>query len=82
MGDAKKDIWFPAKTYGWGWGAPVAWQGWVVILAYLGLLLGGAVLLLPRLGNMGFLAYVFVITVILFAICWNKGETPRWRWGK
>jgi hypothetical protein len=34
-------IWFPAKRYGWGWGLPVAWQGWVVLLAWLALFVGG-----------------------------------------
>ncbi len=23
-------FWFPVKRYGWGWGLPVRWQGWVV----------------------------------------------------
>lgn len=23
--------WFPAKRYGWGWGLPSSWQGWVVL---------------------------------------------------
>jgi hypothetical protein len=27
--------WFPAKRYGWGWGSPATWQGWVVLLAWL-----------------------------------------------
>lgn len=27
--------WFPAKTFGWGWGLPRTWQGWVVFLVYL-----------------------------------------------
>ena len=24
--------WFPAKRYGWGWGPPQTWQGWVVFV--------------------------------------------------
>jgi hypothetical protein len=28
-----------------------------------------------------FLVYVGVLTVLLVAICWLKGEPPRWRWG-
>jgi hypothetical protein len=28
-----------------------------------------------------FLIYVGVLTVLLVAICWLKGEPPRWRWG-
>jgi hypothetical protein len=27
------EYWFPAKRYGWGWGIPVTWQGWVVFAA-------------------------------------------------
>ena len=26
----KKEYWFAAKTYGWGWGLPTVWQGWLV----------------------------------------------------
>ena len=26
-----KQYWFRAKRYGWGWGLPIAWQGWVVL---------------------------------------------------
>ena len=32
----KKRYWFPAKRYGWGWGFPTTWQGWVTILLYVG----------------------------------------------
>lgn len=27
--------WFPAKHYGWGWGLPIAWRGWLVFAAFL-----------------------------------------------
>ena len=30
-----KDIWFPAKKFGWGWGLPKVWQGWVVLVTCL-----------------------------------------------
>jgi hypothetical protein len=40
-----KNYWFPVKTYGWGWGCPNCWQGWVVILAYVVLLGGGALVI-------------------------------------
>jgi hypothetical protein len=29
--------WFPAKRYGWGWGFPVTWQGWLALAVFLGL---------------------------------------------
>lgn len=40
MNESKR-YWFPAKKYGWGWGMPATWQGWLVLGAYLALTLGG-----------------------------------------
>lgn len=74
--------WFPAKRYGWGWGLPVAWQGWLVLAVFFVLLAAGAVLLLPSRGQLAFIAYVAVLCVLLVAVCWAKGEPPRWRWGE
>ena len=72
------DFWFPAKSYGWGWGPPVAWQGWVVMIAYMLVVTLSAIMLegLPRM-----MALVG-LTIALIGICWLKGEQPRWRWGK
>ena len=36
-----KGYWFPAKRYGWGWGLPVRWQGWVVMAVFAASMLGG-----------------------------------------
>ncbi len=33
--DPGNDYWFTAKLYGWGWGLPTCWQGWVVLHAYV-----------------------------------------------
>lgn len=77
----KKKFWFPAKRYGWGWGPPICWQGWVVFAVWLALLIGGAIYLVPGQPEL-FVAYTMVITGILVIICWIKGEPPRWRWGK
>jgi len=77
-----RKYWFPAKRYGWGWGPPSAWQGWVVLVIYLALVLGGIPLVQASTGNLVYLAYVSVLTVALLAICWLTGEPPRWCWGK
>lgn len=73
--------WFPAKRYGWGWGLPCTWQGWLVLVGYLGLMVGAARLCPPEKSMMGFAAAVLVLSAGLVAICWWKGEPPRWRWG-
>jgi hypothetical protein len=81
MNENKKDIWFPAKKYGWGWGPPCTWQGWVVLIVWLVLLAGGGYLIAPRSIGL-FVAYAVILGVVLFAVLLSKGEKPRWRWGK
>jgi hypothetical protein len=80
MKESDKQYWFPAKRYGWGWGPPCAWQGWVVMLIWLCLVIAGAILLAKQIGL--FVGFIMVMGAILFAICRAKGEPPRWRWGK
>ena len=72
--------WFPTKRYGWGWGLPVCWQGWVVMIAYFVLLPLGAIIFPPVTQVFAFMIYVQVLTLVLVLICWLKGEPPRWRW--
>ena len=74
--------WFPAKRYGWGWGLPSAWQGWVVLVAYFALVIGGVPFIQVIRGNGIYTAYVAGLTALLLVICWLKGEPPRWRWGR
>jgi hypothetical protein len=74
--------WFPAKRYGWGWGPPSSWQGWAVIGVFV-VLVSVGVFAFPPVRNTGaFVAFVVVLNVLLVAVCWLKGEPPRWRWGK
>lgn len=72
--------WFPAKRYGWGWGMPATWQGWLVFLGFLVLLAVG-VAVIPRHSPIGFIAYAVALSALFIAVCWWKGEPPRWRWG-
>jgi hypothetical protein len=80
MDQPSKQYWFPAKRYGWGWGIPSAWQGWVVMIAWLIILMGGAALTVTR-GMAVHLLFILGTTAIFIAICYIKGEPPRWRWG-
>jgi hypothetical protein len=76
-----KPYWFPAKRYGWGWGLPSCRQGWIVLCGYIALTVLGFFVFPPDTQLGSFLIYVGVLTVLLVAICWLKGEPPRWRWG-
>ncbi len=78
----KTDYWFPAKRYGWGWGLPSRWQGWVVMVAFIGLVAAGSWLFPPAVEPTVYVAYVLALSAVLVLICWRKGEPTRWRWGK
>ncbi|HUZ07167.1 MAG TPA: hypothetical protein VMV89_06730 [Candidatus Paceibacterota bacterium] len=77
----EKKIWFPAKKYGWGWGLPNCWQGWIVMLAWLMLLGIGGVLLMPKHSRI-FFSYTVILVGVWILILFFKGEKPRWRCGK
>ena len=80
-----KKIWFKRKRYGWGW-TPTSWEGWLVLLFYLVAMLydfrnidsvqhsGSGTLI-------NFAPRFVILTIILIAICYYKGESPKWTWG-
>jgi len=77
-----RDYWFAAKRYGWGWGLPIRWQGWAVMAVYTALV-GVVVVRFPPNGHpIRFAMLIILLSLALVAICWLKGEPPRWRWGK
>lgn len=80
MNDSR--YWFPAKRYGWGWGLPITWQGWVVLALYFVLLALGTWLLPPHANPHHFGIFLAVISGLLLWVCKLKGEPPAWRWGK
>ena len=73
--------WFRAKRYGWGWGLPITWQGWLVLAAFLALVVAGKFLILPRKAMAAYMVYLGVLSALLLGVCWLKGEPLRWRWG-
>ena len=77
----QRKYWFPAKRYGWGWGIPSTWQGWLVLGAFAVLVIAGSFLFPPARGSGRYLVYVAVLCALLIGVCWLKGEPPRWRWG-
>lgn len=81
MSVAGPKYWFPTKRYGWGWGPPRTWQGWLVLVVFFILLAVGAVFFLPKQQPRAFIVYTMVLVALLIAICYLKGEPPRWRWG-
>ena len=56
---------FPVKRYGWGWGFPITWQGWLVFVGFFLLLVAGAFLFPPRKVLAAYLIYVTVLSAAL-----------------
>lgn len=88
MKDNPQGYWFKAKLYGWGW-VPVKWQGWCVILVYIGLIL---TLVISREkdipGNpdsgsnvLVFALPIIILTLLFVVVLYKKGEKPKWQWG-
>lgn len=83
----KKNYWFKRRRYGYGW-IPTSWQGWLIVVIYVALVLAGALTLKNVPDNtftreVGFyLGFVFIISVSLIRIGYAKGPKPKWRWGK
>ncbi|NRR31477.1 hypothetical protein HSX11_14965 [Oxalobacteraceae bacterium] len=77
-----KPYWFPAKSYGWGWGLPATWQGWIVFILFLAGLSAGSLIVPVDRNPALYVAYVTALAVLFLLVCWWKGEPTRWRWGK
>jgi len=78
---SSEKYWFPAKRYGWGWGPPTTWQGWVVLAIYLIIIVLVSYFIPPDHHPVVFAAGLMISTALFVLICWRKGEPPRWRWG-
>jgi hypothetical protein len=73
--------WFPAKRYGWGWGLPITWQGWLTLACFFGLVAADLLIFPPRKAFVAFFFSLAVLSALFVAVGWLKGEPPRWRWG-
>ncbi len=76
--------WFKAKRYGLG-AYPVAWQGWALTVAYVGLV-GGLRMLREQRGGLTDAVWwsaFAVATLVFVVIAWRKTAGGwHWRWGR
>ncbi len=74
-----KNLWFKAKKHSWGW-YPVSWQGWLVFIIYLVLLLD-IFLSIDAYSHsvsdtlIAFSLPLIVLSCLFFIICYAKGES-------
>jgi hypothetical protein len=76
-----KSYWFPAKRYGWGWGFPCSWQGWVVFILFIAVVSILSFFIDPNENFFLFYAAIIGAAGAFIAVCYAKGEPPKLRWG-
>ncbi len=77
--------WFRPKRYGYG-ATPITWQGWLLTIAFVALLIGIMKMLEAGFGGgqarVAVLAATAAATVLFIWISWRKTDGAwRWRWG-
>jgi membrane protease YdiL (CAAX protease family) len=70
--------WFRAKRYGLGSGLPIAWQGWVVLVAFVAAL-PLSLVCAPKPLNI-VLVGILVAAMFVISAAKTKGGW-HWRWG-
>ncbi|WP_419254925.1 hypothetical protein ACN2C6_05665 [Caulobacter sp. ErkDOM-YI] len=76
--------WFRTKSHGFG-ASPCSWEGWVVIAAFIGVMIGLTTLPVPLTLPHRWLGVALRIGLIVgfILLVWRKSDKPwAWRWGK
>lgn len=81
MNTKNSPYWFRAKSYGLGWGLPLAWQGWVFFFAWMMMFFLSLRVLTPGSRPM---RWVFIAAMVIFllVICYWKGDPAGRRWNR
>lgn len=78
--DNPEGYWFKRKIFGWGW-TPVKWQGWLVVVAAIAIVLAGIYVGETDDAPGAALLGVLLAIALVFVFGFWKGEKPRWQWG-
>ena len=80
MSDDRPEPWFAERRFGYGAGMPIAWQGWVVLAAMIGLITLVALLVVPAYPRLGPMATLGVVLPFLPLIRARTRGGWHWRW--
>ena len=69
--------WFPAMRYGFSWGLPITWQGWLSMLAIIALAALGRLTMPECYGTLAFISYDLQLVSLFLGLYWWKGEPPK-----
>ena len=80
---SEKKMWFAPKTYGYGTGLPISWEGWVVLALFFAGLFGirwlASALLIGGIRVAVIIAGMILLLLVLGLICHDRTE-GGWRW--
>jgi hypothetical protein len=71
--------WFRAKRYGLGWGLPIAWQGWAVLVSWIVIFALSFRFLISATSSLR-VGFTSAMVILLLAICYWKGDPAGRRW--
>lgn len=69
--------WFRRKRYGYGWGFPSNWRGWLCYGLYIGLIFAFTFIFPPDKNFAAFICATSGLGAILIVLFWTKGEPAR-----
>lgn len=76
MNDQADGAWFAPKSFGLGAGRPIAWQGWVLLLVHVAVMLGGAKFIANEAAKLAWIVTFALVPMPLYAAKTRGG----WRW--
>lgn len=77
----EEGAWFAGKKLGYGAGLPIAWQGWILLLSYVGLVCGiGYVVEMRDMIDVTTVVVAIVIVSMPFMWIVRKRTRGGWKW--
>lgn len=74
--------WFNPKRFGYGVGLPCSWEGWAVLAAFVGVIIGDAYILDDAQWRLrAAIGLVASVALLVIVVAKTRGGW-RWRWGK
>lgn len=70
--------WFAAKTFGYGAGLPIAWQGWVLLAIMVGVPIGLVIALIPT--HIGYAPVAVLVPSLVFMPLVKAKTRGGWKW--
>jgi len=75
--------WFAAKRFGYGAGLPIAWQGWVILLGYIAVMVGLAWLVETGGSGVRIVSIAAMVLATAGFVFVTKARTRGgWKWRK